>query len=218
MNWTGMQQTGFLAPSQTDLGERHNALWRQKLAERSLNRKTFATNFWRWNIISESGTSVYKSSYSQTFSHAERKTFWTATPDNRFPNLFKSVLKVSVSTLGISNSNCNRATNVRYVILLSLLKLAWVRERTLPTEWPPLVGEDSANVCGWRVPHGQRDGSLRPYCRISRPEPLLFLSSAPQLYSRGWVDPFPYPLLLRKSGSAGNRTRTSGSVARNSDH
>jgi hypothetical protein len=32
------------------------------------------------------------------------------------------------------------------------------------------------------------------------------------------VDPVPDPLLLRKSGSVGNRTRTSGSVARNSDH
>jgi hypothetical protein len=32
------------------------------------------------------------------------------------------------------------------------------------------------------------------------------------------VDPVPDPLLLRKSGSAGNRTRTSESVARNSDH
>jgi hypothetical protein len=32
------------------------------------------------------------------------------------------------------------------------------------------------------------------------------------------VDPIPDPLLLRKSGSAGNRTRTSGPVARNSDH
>jgi hypothetical protein len=41
---------------------------------------------------------------------------------------------------------------------------------------------------------------------------------APQLYSRGWADPVPDTLLLRKSDSAGNRTRTSGSVARNSDH
>jgi hypothetical protein len=31
------------------------------------------------------------------------------------------------------------------------------------------------------------------------------------------VDPFPDPLLLRKSGSAWNRTRTSGSVPRNPD-
>jgi hypothetical protein len=34
-----------------------------------------------------------------------------------------------------------------------------------------------------------------------------FFQVAPQLYSRGWVDPFPDPLLLRKSGSAVNRTR-----------
>jgi hypothetical protein len=32
------------------------------------------------------------------------------------------------------------------------------------------------------------------------------------------VDPVPDPLLIRKSGSSGNQTRTSGSVARNSDH
>jgi hypothetical protein len=32
------------------------------------------------------------------------------------------------------------------------------------------------------------------------------------------VDPVPDPLLLRNPGSAGNRTRASGSVARNTDH
>jgi hypothetical protein len=32
------------------------------------------------------------------------------------------------------------------------------------------------------------------------------------------MDPVPETLLLRKSGSAGNRTRASGSVARNFDH
>jgi hypothetical protein len=46
----------------------------------------------------------------------------------------------------------------------------------------------------------------------------FFFQVAPQLYSQGWVDPIPDPLLLRKSGTAGNRTRSSGSVARNSDH
>jgi hypothetical protein len=43
----------------------------------------------------------------------------------------------------------------------------------------------------------------------------FFFEVVPQLYSRGWVDPVPDPL-LRKSGSAGNRTQTSGYVARNS--
>jgi hypothetical protein len=46
----------------------------------------------------------------------------------------------------------------------------------------------------------------------------FFFQSAPQLYSLGRVDPVPDLLLLRKSGRAGNRTLTSGSVARNCDH
>jgi hypothetical protein len=33
-----------------------------------------------------------------------------------------------------------------------------------------------------------------------------FFQVAPQLHSRGSVDPVPDPLLLRKSGRAGNRT------------
>jgi hypothetical protein len=35
----------------------------------------------------------------------------------------------------------------------------------------------------------------------------LFFQVAPQLSSRGWVDPVPDPLLLGKSGSAGNLTQ-----------
>jgi hypothetical protein len=66
------------------------------------------------------------------------------------------------------------------------------------------------------LPRGQRDGSLRPYSRFYRQKPLLFYQVAPQLCSRGWVDPVPDPLLF--FSSAGNRTRASGSVAKNSDH
>jgi hypothetical protein len=40
----------------------------------------------------------------------------------------------------------------------------------------------------------------------------LFFQVAPQLYSQGWVDPVPDPLLHRKSGSAENRTRSSGYI------
>jgi hypothetical protein len=43
-----------------------------------------------------------------------------------------------------------------------------------------------------------------------------FFQVIPRLYSRGRVDPIPD--LLRKSGSAGNLTRTSGSVDRNCEH
>jgi hypothetical protein len=65
----------------------------------------------------------------------------------------------------------------------------------------------------------QRGGS--PYGRnfgfLDRSR-YFFFQATPYLYSRGWVDPVPDPLLLRKSGSAANRTWTSGSLAKNSDH
>jgi hypothetical protein len=48
----------------------------------------------------------------------------------------------------------------------------------------------------------QRDGSPRPLISVFKAGAAIF-----QLSSRGWVDSVPSPLLLRKSGSAGNRTR-----------
>jgi hypothetical protein len=66
------------------------------------------------------------------------------------------------------------------------------------------------------VPRDQRDGSPG---RIPGflDEPLLFYQVAPQLYSQDRVDPVP-DSLLSFSGSAGNRTRASRSVDKNSDH
>jgi hypothetical protein len=64
-----------------------------------------------------------------------------------------------------------------------------------------------ATWSAWRVPMA--------VFSFSRQEPLLFYQVAPQLYSRGWVDPVPDPLFF--FDSAGNRTRASGSVAKNSD-
>jgi hypothetical protein len=106
---------------------------------------------------------------------------------------------------------CQHATK-----FYKLNSMVWVRERTIPTERPPLVGEVTANFCGWRVPRCQRDRSLRPYFRFFWQEPLLFYQVTPQLYSRGWVDPVPDPLLFFP-GSVGNRTRASGSVAKKSE-
>jgi hypothetical protein len=95
--------------------------------------------------------------------------------------------------------------------------MVWVRERNIPTERPPLVGEVIATFGELRVPRGQRDGSLLQWSRFSRQEPLLFFQVAPQLYSRVWVDPVPDPIIFFP-GSAGNRTRDSRSVGKNSDH
>jgi hypothetical protein len=60
--------------------------------------------------------------------------------------------------------------------------------------------------------------SLRLYSQISTSEPLLFLSSSFSALLARLSGPVPHPLLLRKSGSVENGTRTSGSVARSSDH
>jgi hypothetical protein len=61
---------------------------------------------------------------------------------------------------------------------LKLNSVSLVRERTVPTERPAHFGEVSANFCGEKVSRGQRDGSLLPYYRFSRPEPQLFLPSS----------------------------------------
>jgi hypothetical protein len=95
----------------------------------------------------------------------------------------------------------------RYVATLSL-SVALVRKRTIPTERPPLVGEVSAKLS--RVQSVAWSGQRIPMAVIlgfldrSR---YFFIQVAPQLSSRGWVDPVPDPLLLRKSGRVGNRTR-----------
>jgi hypothetical protein len=55
--------------------------------------------------------------------------------------------------------------------------VAWLCERSIPTERPPLVGEVTT-FANRGVPHGQRDGSLRPHSRFPRPESIIFLSSS----------------------------------------
>jgi hypothetical protein len=69
-----------------------------------------------------------------------------------------------------------------------------------------------------RVSRSQRGESLAAVISFLDRSRYFFFQVAPQLYSRGWVDPVADPLLLRKSGSAGNWTEASGSSARNSDH
>jgi hypothetical protein len=71
-------------------------------------------------------------------------------------------------------------------------------ERSIPTERPPLVGEVSANVL--RIE--ERNGSLWPYSRFSRPEPLLILPSSFSVVLTRLSGPVLEPLLLRKSGRA----------------
>jgi hypothetical protein len=60
---------------------------------------------------------------------------------------------------------------------LPTYSVASVRERTISTERTPLlIGEVSANFWRKRVSLCQRDGSLRPYSRFSRPYPYWSFS------------------------------------------
>jgi hypothetical protein len=116
--------------------------------------------------------------------------------------------------------------NISFLCTLCIMSVKWMYIRLVMSVYSPfhlrnsgwilMKCETSIMLGGYCNPYfwfGQHDGSLQPYSRLSRLEPLFFFFQVtPQFYSRGWVDPVPYPLLLRKYGSAGNRTRTSGSV------
>jgi hypothetical protein len=85
--------------------------------------------------------------------------------------------------------------------------VALVRKQTIPTEQMPLVGKVSANFLliesvAWsaqQIPTAVNIGFLDCGRYFS-------IQVVPQLSSQGRVDPFPDPLLLKKSGSAGNQT------------
>jgi hypothetical protein len=83
-------------------------------------------------------------------------------------------------------------------------------DRCLSAKLVPTFADKGYHVDSAADPYGRNLGFL------DRSRYFIF-QVAPQLYSRAWVDPVPDSLLLRKSVSVGNRTRTSGCVARNSD-
>jgi hypothetical protein len=84
-------------------------------------------------------------------------------------------------------------------------------DRRLSAKLVPAFADRACHVVSVTDPYGHVLGFLNQ----SR---YFFFQVVPELYSRGWVDPLPDPLVLRNSGSAGNRSRTSGSVSNNSDH
>jgi hypothetical protein len=101
--------------------------------------------------------------------------------------------------LGIPVINKTKEEKTRRSVkchVCSLSHSSAASERTIPTERPPPVSEVIANFLriegatwsAWRIP--------TDYSRFSRQEPLLFYQVAPQLYSRGWVDPVPDQLLF----------------------
>jgi hypothetical protein len=100
--------------------------------------------------------------------------------------------------------NANILTATTNTITTTIKKTPWplVPKQTIPTERPKLVGEVSANFLriegvAWsaqRIPTAVNIG-------FHDRSHYFFFQVAPQFSSRGWVDPVPDPLLLRKYGS-----------------
>jgi hypothetical protein len=98
----------------------------------------------------------------------------------------------------------------------SASELYRLSDRRFSAKWLPTFADKGCHVVSGADRYG-------PYSRVSRQEPLHFYQVAFQLCSRGSVAPVPDTILVfffffffRKSGSAGNRTRASGSVGKNS--
>jgi hypothetical protein len=81
-------------------------------------------------------------------------------------------------------------------------------DRRLSGKLVPTFLERGVVCSALRIPFGRNVGFLDR----SR---YFFFQIAHYLYSRGWMDPFPDLLLLRKFGSTENGTRTPESVVRN---
>jgi hypothetical protein len=93
--------------------------------------------------------------------------------------------------------------------------VSYVRERTIPTERPPFVGEVSANSFGERgVALSPRRITYDPNLGFLDRSRFFFFQITPQLHSRGCANTVPD--FSEKFGCAKNRTWTSESVARNS--
>jgi hypothetical protein len=109
-------------------------------------------------------------------------------------------------------------SNLFGTILHTLSKTPWPisaselyrpSDRRLWAKLVPTFADRGCRVVSAADPYG----SILDFLDRSR---YCFFQVASQLYSRGWVNPVPDRLFLRKSGKAGNRKRTSASVARNS--
>jgi hypothetical protein len=156
-------------------------------------------------------TSIHTRHRIQTRDHSHRACpCWTDTGICTIKHLTEHVRLHNIlwrKLTSVVSRQWGRIWKHRSLIPCKVTKLRGLSPRAkYTTERPSLADEVSVNVCGERVPRGQRDGSLRPYCRFSRSKPLFFLSSSSSTVLTRLSGPFPDSLILRKSGRAGNRT------------
>jgi hypothetical protein len=94
--------------------------------------------------------------------------------------------------------------------------MAWVREWTLQTErlsakLVPTFADIGCHVVSVKDPYSR----ILAFLDQSR---YIFFQVAPQLYSRGWVDPFQIHYFSANLVVPGIEPGASGYVARNSDY
>jgi hypothetical protein len=154
---------------------------------------------WYWNMVSKKqnrGDEMLKSFKINWFTWKELYT-----------RIDKHNIKVTVCRCQVTNKQTKKQTPWPG----SASELYQPSDRRLLAKLVPTFADRRCHVISVTDPYDRILGFLDR----SR---YNFFQAALQLYSRGWVGPVTDPLLLRKSGSAGNRIRTSGSVAKNSDH
>jgi hypothetical protein len=108
-------------------------------------------------------------------------------------------------TLAVRFSDVAKLTTLTPLKINKINSVASVRKRTIPTERPPLVSEVSASFFADRgcqeVSVTNPYGSILGFLDGSR---YYFFQVAPQLYSRGWVDPVPELLFFSCSARESN--------------
>jgi hypothetical protein len=112
-----------------------------------------------------------------------------------------SALRIRWITKNRENRQTYALHNLKIPWSQSAIELYWQSNRRLSEKLLPTFADRGCHVVSVTDPYG----CILGFLDRSR----FFYQLAPQLDSRGWVDPIPDPLLLRKSGSAGNLTRTS---------
>jgi hypothetical protein len=88
------------------------------------------------------------SSYLEQFQHCSHAKCWCG---SNISSVQCDILKIFITDLleVYSLHHCNLFTNMEINKQAKQTNsMVWVLERTILTEWPPLVGEVSANFCG----------------------------------------------------------------------
>jgi hypothetical protein len=115
---------------------------------------------------------------------------------------------LNVHTLTIYNSSLYSTIQLKTPWPESASELYWPSDRRMSAKWLPTFADKECHVVSLTDPR------ILDFLDRSR---YFFYQVAPQLYSRGKVVPVPDALIFFLC-SAGNGTRASGPVARNSDH